>query len=214
MSQKLIIWDWNGTLLNDVDYAVLTINKVLKKYNLPQVSVELYKDLFCFPVKEYYRKIGFDFSVNSFEKIGKEFIDLYNQNLSICSLFPEALSTFKELKNNNIKQIVISARYNDALLTDLDNYGISEYFDEILGINDNYASSKEYLFEKYFEKNSFFDKKDVTLVGDTIHDCEIAENMKINFLHNNKGHQSKKHFLKCQNLQDISCLSDVLKKIL
>jgi len=59
-----IIWDWNGTLLNDIQLCVQTINEMLDKRNLPLLSVNDYKDVFSFPVKNYYQKIGFDLRLN------------------------------------------------------------------------------------------------------------------------------------------------------
>lgn len=212
MDEKLIIWDWNGTLLNDVEYCTKTINIVLERYNLKQITVPEYRDLFCFPVKEYYRNIGFDFSVNPFEKVGMEYIELYNKNLNTCKLHDEALSTIKALKQKGVKQVLISARFQDALTEDVKLFGLTEYFNETLGINDNYASSKEYLFEKYLSENNY-KKENITLVGDTIHDCEIAAKFGLNFLLLEKGHQSDIHFKNCNNLQKIKCLTEIFEKI-
>ena len=57
-----IIWDWNGTLLNDRWLCVEAINQALNKRNLPMLTEGKYKDVFSFPVEDYYKKVGFDFS--------------------------------------------------------------------------------------------------------------------------------------------------------
>ena len=59
---KHIIWDWNGTLINDVWLVVEAMNKMLKKRNLPKIDSKKYREIFDFPVTEYYSKLGFDFS--------------------------------------------------------------------------------------------------------------------------------------------------------
>lgn len=46
---KHIIWDWNGTLFDDVDICVDNINWLLKKYNLPEITKEKYREIFTFP---------------------------------------------------------------------------------------------------------------------------------------------------------------------
>ena len=56
-----IIWDWNGTLLNDLDLSVSTINTLLYKRELPLLKNDTYKEVFSFPVKDYYQAVGFDF---------------------------------------------------------------------------------------------------------------------------------------------------------
>lgn len=44
-----IIWDWNGTLLNDADLAVQTMNQLLERRGLQVLSVDDYKSVFTFP---------------------------------------------------------------------------------------------------------------------------------------------------------------------
>ena len=56
---KNIVWDWNGTLLDDVAVGVDTLNEMLGRRALRLLSVEEYKDRFGFPVVEFYQKIGF-----------------------------------------------------------------------------------------------------------------------------------------------------------
>jgi phosphoglycolate phosphatase len=62
-----IIWDWNGTLLDDTELSVQTMNQMLQKRNLQQLTHASYKEVFSFPVKDYYRKIGFNFTSEPFE---------------------------------------------------------------------------------------------------------------------------------------------------
>ena len=51
---RYIMWDWNGTLLDDLKANFDTINKLLSDRNLPQMkSLEEYRSLFCFPVNRY-----------------------------------------------------------------------------------------------------------------------------------------------------------------
>jgi phosphoglycolate phosphatase len=72
---KSIIWDWNGTLLNDLDFCISTINILLKKRELPLLNHYSYKEVFSFPVKDYYQAVGFDFSKEDFAIPAQEFID-------------------------------------------------------------------------------------------------------------------------------------------
>jgi phosphoglycolate phosphatase len=62
-----IIWDWNGTLLNDVEVAINSINRLLYDRNLVPLTLERYLDVFTFPVQDYYEVIGFDLINEPFE---------------------------------------------------------------------------------------------------------------------------------------------------
>jgi phosphoglycolate phosphatase len=55
---RRIFWDWNGTLLDDTQAALATLNEMLSKRGAPMISMEFYRDNFSFPVKPFYTRIG------------------------------------------------------------------------------------------------------------------------------------------------------------
>ena len=75
MKYKHIVWDWNGTLLDDRWLCIEAINIVLSSRGMPLVSNKNYRDVFCFPVIEYYEKLGFDFTKEHFPIPG--FLEYY-----------------------------------------------------------------------------------------------------------------------------------------
>lgn len=82
-----VIWDWNGTLMDDVDICIESMNKLLLEYNCsPIKNKEVYRSKFCFPIEQYYRNIGFDFSKASFSVLGKKYIDIYQHMSEECKL--------------------------------------------------------------------------------------------------------------------------------
>ena len=91
MKYKHIIWDWNGTLLDDRWLCVAAINQTLSLRNMDIIDEEQYKEIFCFPVIEYYIKLGFDFNDEPFSIVGTEFIDFYNKNFRKARLHSNAL---------------------------------------------------------------------------------------------------------------------------
>jgi phosphoglycolate phosphatase len=74
---KHIIWDWNGTLFDDAWLCIEIINAMLVRRGLTRLTPEEYEQIFDFPVRDYYSRIGFDFQVEPFEKLSDEFIDRY-----------------------------------------------------------------------------------------------------------------------------------------
>ena len=55
---KRIVWDWNGTLLNDVNLCFECINRLLVSKNLdPLIDLAAYRDIFEFPIQNYYQKV-------------------------------------------------------------------------------------------------------------------------------------------------------------
>ena len=58
----MIFWDWNGTLMDDVDFTHGCLNWMLESHGYPQrYDLAQYRELFRFPIEDYYRLAGFDF---------------------------------------------------------------------------------------------------------------------------------------------------------
>ena len=78
---KNIIWDWNGTIINDAYLFVDIMNQTLTKYNLKNITINDYKANFCFPIKTYWKNLGFNFDDSTFNKMNFEFIQLYKEHM-------------------------------------------------------------------------------------------------------------------------------------
>ena len=83
-----LIWDWNGTLLDDAWLCREIMNGQLRRRSLPVLSQKKYEEIFDFPVEKYYRALGFDWGRESFQEAGTEFIVEYEQRKKECSLQP------------------------------------------------------------------------------------------------------------------------------
>lgn len=186
-----IIWDWNGTLLNDTELAVETMNGMLAKRGLPLMTTERYKDVFTFPVKEYYQKIGFDFDTEPFEIPALEFIERYNQLVGNCRLHNDSVAVLNHFRSKGIPQFILSAMHQETLDQCLEHYQISHFFDHVSGLDDHYAHSK---LENgvALMKELRLNPDELLLIGDTIHDFEVATEMGCRCILIANGHQSHK----------------------
>ena len=180
---KFIIWDWNGTIYDDTEFCVTIMNKLLSKRNLATITV------FDFPVKDYYQKLGFDFNKEPFEKVGTEFIKEYNNNHFICKLHRGIESLIIKLNKKAYKQFVLSAREETKLIEDLKHYSIDTYFKEISGLNNHYANGKITIGKSLMERNGII-PKNCLLIGDTLHDAEVAAELKVDCILIANGHHS------------------------
>ena len=205
---KTIIWDWNGTLLNDAGFCVTCMNKVLEKRNMQKIDINQYRDSFTFPVKEYYKTIGFDFKKEKFEVPAMEFIDQYYSHLSEAELHTCATDVLEFFKRSGIKQLVLSAMEHENLLVSLTDKGIIDFFDDISGINDHYAHSKLEMGMDLIERTGII-LNTALMIGDTIHDLEVASELGIDCILVSNGHQSKERLQKATP-NVISKLSDII----
>jgi len=188
---KTIIWDWNGTLLNDLNFCIATINKLLEKRNLPLLNTNSYKEIFTFPVKTYYKNIGFDFEKENFAIPAKEFIDLYDSGVNRCNLHESAFEILSHFKKLGYRQFVLSAMKQNMLEQTIKHNSIFDFFEGVFGLNDHYAVSKIERGEELISEFNI-DKNETWIIGDTIHDFEVAEKLKIKCILIADGHQSEK----------------------
>ena len=209
---KHVIWDWNGTLLNDVDFCCKIINRILVENNLPVLSLKKYREIFTFPVQNYYQAAGLDFTKTSFEIMGKDFIDEYESKKLSCSLFDNAIDVLSGIQKQGIGQSVLSAYLHDNLVSILENYKLTKYFDNIIGLDNIYAGSKTHLGLSLVEQLNI-PKDQILFIGDTLHDAEVAEAMGVNSILIANGHQEKNKLFVNNNfvLENLSQLRSFLK---
>jgi phosphoglycolate phosphatase len=185
-----IIWDWNGTLLNDAGMAVEIMNQMLTRRGLPLLSVDQYKSVFTFPVKDYYQKIGFDFQTEPFEIPAMEFIELYNSQLKDCSLHFETIKVLNHFQSVGVKQYILSAMEQNVLNDCLKHYQIENFFEHVSGLDNFYAASKMLNGYRLMAELNL-DPSDLVLIGDTVHDFEVATELGCPCILIANGHQSK-----------------------
>ncbi|MCX6256286.1 MAG: HAD hydrolase-like protein [Bacteroidia bacterium] len=205
---KHIIWDWNGTLLDDVWLCVDVINEMLSSRGLELMSIEKYRRIFDFPVKNYYLEIGFDFNKEPFEKTGIEFINAYTQRQYQCSLQEKATDALKYFSESGFTQSVLSAREHQALIHNLEYYKIKNYFIKISGLNDNFAYGKNDSGIKLIKELNI-NPVEILFIGDTIHDVEVAREMACDCLLIAHGHQSLER-LKTKTNRILPSLNDLI----
>ncbi|MDR2828228.1 MAG: HAD hydrolase-like protein [Acholeplasmatales bacterium] len=187
---KYIFWDFNGTLLNDVNLCIKLLNENLREENLKEVSKNEYLNVFGFPVIEYYKKVGFDFEKTSFETLASRFTSRFTSSFSTLKVTPNAKKVLAYLKNKNYVLVILSATEEKELIKEVAYLGIDKYFKDILGIADIYAKSKLDVAKKYVLDNNI-NPKDCLLIGDTLHDAEVAINIGFEVILYTKGHQHK-----------------------
>ena len=65
LNKKHILFDWNGTLIDDAWIFVDILNALLKKRDLNQIDLIEYQELFCFPLSDFYQNLGFDVCIGT-----------------------------------------------------------------------------------------------------------------------------------------------------
>ncbi len=184
-----IIWDWNGTLLNDTDICIECMNTLLTKREMEILTHDRYREVFTFPIRNYLTNIGFDFAKEAFEIPADEFVVLYNTKFPEAELFSEVRPQLNRFSQQGYRQYVLSAQEQSLLSRTVEHYGLTGYFEAITGITDNYAHSKAEAGLGMM-KELKLEKSETIMIGDTVHDYEVASLLGIACILVSRGHQS------------------------
>ncbi len=186
-----VVWDFNGTILDDVAIGIDSVNCLLKRRSLPLIeSVDRYHEVFGFPIENYYRRLGFDFEKEPYSEIAVEWVNEYNSRRPLAGLCLGARELLEKLQAKGVTQLIISATEYNMLVSQLEELGIEEYFSELIGLDNIRAGSKTHLAVEWKNKNP---QARVLFIGDTDHDLEVATAMQADCILVAAGHQSFGH---------------------
>ncbi|MEE9369094.1 MAG: HAD family hydrolase [Pontiella sp.] len=206
-----VVWDWNGTLWDDAVLCTEINNNMLRRRNLPLISVDDYRDKLVFPISDYYSRIGFDCEAETYEALAREYIGEYERLRFDCPLRAGAISLLDDLRERQIPQAVLSAYEHNALVEALTYYDLMDYFSDVIGLNDIYAEGKVANGLKYIKQLNM-DPGTVLFIGDTIHDFEVAQAMGVQCVLISGGHNSKVRLETC-GVPVLDSLSEVQRYI-
>lgn len=192
---SVVLWDWNGTLLDDRDFTLSCLNALLEEFGYPQrYGVDAYLELFDFPIEEYYKKAGFDFARHPYPLLAERFMARYNPGAGRCRPTAAAVETLAAVRGMGVRQVVLSATRQDTLHRQVAEQGLTGFFDELLGLGDIYGKSKVQAGRDWMARAGI-DPHTAVMVGDTLHDAEVAAAMGARCVLVTTGHHSRSRLL-------------------
>ncbi len=171
-----IIWDWNGTLLDDLDLSISVMNALLARRRLPLLDRARYHTLFDFPVRAYYERLGFDPITDSFERLSVEFISSYDARRLEAALHLQVVETLTAIRTAGLTQSILSAYRHETLHEIVAHHGLTAHFAHIAGLDNIHAHSKVALGRDLVARLDAA-PAEILLVGDTLHDLEVAKEL-------------------------------------
>ena len=111
--EKRLIWDWNGTLLDDVSAAVNALNRMLVSRGASPITVDHYRRRFGFPVRPFYAELGVDLDRWDWDEICEDFhsyVAMEPQTVRI-----DAKAALETARDMGFRQCVLSALRQDML---------------------------------------------------------------------------------------------------
>lgn len=181
-----IIWDFNGTVLDDRAASTQAVNQMMARRNLGSITEEWYAANLIMPLEAFYESVGFDMRAEQIERLSEEF-------QRECAkverpIFPEVRKALELLREKGYRQLLFSSLHQSFLEEQAKERGVSGYFEKIMGRTDRRLGSKEQAAKRYLEQAGM-DPKTVLFIGDLTTDWEMAEYVGSPCVLIPKGHQ-------------------------
>lgn len=190
-----IIWDWNGTILDDLQLNFEVENTLLTRRGRKLIKdIDEYHEKFQFPIIKFYESLDFDLENEKFEDIAREYVLEFDERFYELETFPDAESVIRDFKFKGIEQIILSQTEQRWLEKQVAFHEMDYLFTELLGARDIYVKGKVGIALEWITKNDI-DTSQVLMVGDTLHDYEVAETLGCDCILIARGHQSKEKLL-------------------
>ena len=172
---KHILWDWNGTLLDDTQAALDTLNAMLTRRGGNPIAMPFYRDHFAFPCRPFYERIGMPVPDAEWDALAREYHEIYSRQP--VKLNDETIAALERVKASGARQSIISALRQDLLDAVTEAFGVAPYMDCIYGTDNLDGASK---LDRALELMKRIapaegEMPDVVLIGDALHDKEVAD---------------------------------------
>ena len=218
MKPTFIIWDWNGTILDDALVCKTIANIMLTERGIPALpDMDAYRAVFGFPIKSYYEKMGYRFGPEDepYEHVADEFVIWYDKLYRDAVLRPGIVPFLDRLRDQGYRQVLLSATRYDQLIEQVAAFGdVGDRFEWKLGLTDHYAFSKAALARDFIEREGI-PRDRALFIGDTDHDFEVSSAIGCPCVLLEGGHQSQAR-LKAMGvpvLPDLAALGDYLDRL-
>ena len=202
MKYSHILWDWNGTLLNDVGCAVASVNDILVQNGLPATDFDTYVQTMEYPLDVYYRKLMGDYDYHA---VMEQFQQGYAAHFNSVQLSQGARETLEAFQAAGVRQFIVSAFEQTRLLQYVKRFSIAQYFEQISGANDILVGSKSDRARKILGDAA---PNDAVFIGDTVSDYQTAQEIGCDCILYSGGHQHR------NSLTNLGCpVAETMKQI-
>ncbi|MEE5126896.1 HAD family hydrolase [Pseudomonas alliivorans] len=168
-----VVFDWNGTLIDDIDLAVFAVNRCGEHYGVAPITADQYRARFDFPIAGFYAALGFDLDSVPFPIIVQHYLEHFDAHVAECPLQPYVIEFLDAARRAGIGVSILSASHCDVLVQTLKAKGLYDRFEHVVGLNHNQATSKT--AEALMLQKTLGTPASRTLfVGDTLHDFDVA----------------------------------------
>ncbi len=163
---KNLIFDWSGTLVDDMGPVLEATNVVLEKYGIAPYDREGFRRSFRLPYHEFYEELlpGVELA-----ELEAHFRPAFDGATSLVTVLPHAREKLEWAKLRGMRMFVLTSMDPTAFARQLNEFGMQDFFEETYaGVLD-----KRELIAQILETHALH-KDETAFIGDMTHDIETA----------------------------------------
>ncbi|MEH0969564.1 HAD hydrolase-like protein [Micromonospora sp. CPCC 205546] len=167
-----LVWDWNGTLLNDLSLVVASTNAAFASVGGPAVTADEHRVRFRRPIADYYAEVlGRAVDDDAFGLLDRIFHDAYRTGLTTCELAHDAGVAMAAWPGS---QSLLSMWFHEELVPTVHTYGLTGHFVRVDGLRASVGGDRKAESLRRHLAELGVDGRDVVLIGDSIDDADAA----------------------------------------
>ncbi|AJF65463.1 HAD family hydrolase [Streptomyces vietnamensis] len=126
---KHLVWDWNGTLLDDIGAVIGATNAAFAELGLEEITLERYRELYTVPVPKFYERLmGRLPTDEEWTLMDGTFHRHYWARAESCTLTAGAAELLAARQESGFTQSLLSLAPHADLVPLVARYGIAERF--------------------------------------------------------------------------------------
>jgi len=193
-----IVWDWNGTLLDDLAVVVAAVNDTLATVGRRPITIAEYGAHYTRPVLRFYeRLLGRAIEESEWLGFDASFHDSYRRRVETAVLATDAIDAITTAHQAGLGQSLLSMYWHDELVPQVDRFGLGRFLVRIDGLRGTPGDRKQAYLEKHVvavgrDLSSRLDPADVLVIGDALDDAAAAAALDLNcVLYNGGAHPTE-----------------------
>lgn len=188
-----VVWDWNGTLFDDLEQVVEAVNVGLSPYGL-SITLDDYREYYTRPVKVFYeRLLQHPLDEQEWLELDRRFHDGYRRMLERARLTSDARDALEQVRSRGATQSLLSMFPHHELVPLVSRIGIAGYFDRVDGLRGPAGDTKARYLERHLTNLIEGEEASrVLVIGDTPDDAMAAAHVgaRCVLYHNGSHHRS------------------------
>lgn len=169
-----VVWDWNGTLLDDLDLVVMAASAACATLGRHPVTAEEYRASFTRPIEtSYERLLGRTLVAGEWQALSMKFHGSYQASLSRARLATDATDAIEVVARAGLSQSVLSMWIHRELVPLVESFDLMEWFLRVDGQPTFGGGKKEEHLHRHLDALGFRGDQ-VLVIGDTVDDAHAA----------------------------------------